>query len=136
MVLRTYGEHVEATPSRMERAFIDSARDLLDALRAGPTVAALSGETFATTRRAGDGILRVGRRGRIAYASPNAVSIMRLAGVEGRVTGMRASELPGGGLGIQPVLGASGAIAMQMDVAGRVLSYSRAGRGFHRGPPP
>lgn len=122
-VVRTYGEHVEATPSRMERAFIDSARDLLDALRTGPLVDVLSGEPLATTRRAGDGILRVGPRGRISYASPNAVSIMRLAGVEGRVTGMRASELPGGGLGIQPVLGASGAIAVQMEVAGRVLSY-------------
>ena len=123
MVLRTYGDHVEATPSRMGRSFIDSARDPLDALRAAPIVDALSGETFATTHRAGDGILRVGRRRRIAYASPNAVSIMRLAGVEGRDTGMRASELPGGGLGIQPVLGASGAIAVQMEVAGRVLSY-------------
>jgi len=136
MVLRTYGEHVEATPSRMERTFIDSARDLLDALRTGPLADVHSGEPFATTRSAGDGILRVGRRGRISYASPNAVSIMRLAGAEGLVTGMRASELPGGGLGIQPVLGASGAIAVQLEVAGRVLSYSRAGRGFHRGPPP
>src|SRR5665648_884063 len=136
MVLRTYGEHVEATPSRMERTSAQSVQQVASGVDEGPLADVHSGEPFATTRSAGDGILRVGRRGRISYASPNAVSIMRLAGAEGLVTGMRASELPGGGLGIQPVLGASGAIAVQLEVAGRVLSYSRAGRGFHRGPPP
>ena len=48
---------------------------------------------------------------------------MRVAGVDGRVTGMRASELPGGGLCILPVLGASGALATELEVADRTLSY-------------
>jgi two-component system, sensor histidine kinase PdtaS len=123
VVLRTYGEHAAASPSRMERSFMGAARDLLDALRSGPLRNVRSGQPFATTRRAGDGILRVSRRGYISYASPNAVSIMRMAGVEGRVTGMRASELPGGGLGISPVLGTTGALAIETEVAERVLSY-------------
>lgn len=122
-VLRTFAEHLDANPSRMEQAFIDSACDLLDALRGGPLLDVHTGEPFATTRRAGDGILRVSRRGHITYASPNAVTILRLAGVEGRVTGMRASELPGGGLGISPLLGATGALSAAIEVAERVLGY-------------
>jgi two-component sensor histidine kinase len=122
-VLRTVAEQVEAAASRMERAFIDSAGDLLDALRSGPFLDVRSGEPFATTRRAGDGVLRVNLKGRVVYASPNAVTIMRLAGVEGRVTAARAAELPGAGLGISPILGTAGAIAVEAEVADRVLSY-------------
>jgi two-component system, sensor histidine kinase PdtaS len=123
VVLRVVGEPVEADPGRMERVFIRSARDLLDALRCGPLRDTRTGELFATTRRAGDGVLRVDARGRVTYASPNAVTIMRLAGVESRVTGMRAAELPGGAPGIAPVLGAHGALAIELEVAERVLSY-------------
>jgi two-component sensor histidine kinase len=68
-------------------------------------------------------VLRVSRRGIVTYASPNAVSIMRNAGVESRVTGMHASELPGGGRGIAPLLGASGGLATELEVAGHTLSY-------------
>ena len=123
VVLRTFGEQVEQTTSRMENAFIDSARDLLATLRDGPLVDTRTGQPFWALRRAGDGVLRVGSRGRVTYASPNAVSIMRNAGVEGRVTDMHASELPGGGLGIAPLLGAAGALATELEVAERVLSY-------------
>ncbi len=123
VVLRLVGEQVEADPGRMERAFIGSARDLLDALRTGPLLDARTGAPFATTRRAGDGVLRVDPRGRVVYASPNAVTILRLAGVEGRVTGMRAAELPGGGLGVSPVLGTRYSLATQIEVADRVLGY-------------
>lgn len=123
VVLRTFGEQTEQTTSRMENAFIDSARDLLETLRDGPLLDARTGRAFWTLRRAGDGVLRVSRRGRVNYASPNAVSILRNAGVEARVTGMHASELPGGGFGIAPLLGASGALATELEVAERVLSY-------------
>ena len=36
VLLRTYGEQVETTASRMETAFIDLARDLMQTLRRGP----------------------------------------------------------------------------------------------------
>ena len=107
VVLRTFGEQVETTTSRMENAFIEAARELLETLRDGPLLDARTGQPFWALRRAGDGVLRVSRRGIVTYASPNAVSIMRNAGVEGRVTGMHASELPGGGRGIAPLLGAT-----------------------------
>jgi two-component system, sensor histidine kinase PdtaS len=123
VVLRAFGEQVENTTSRMENAFIESARELLATLRDGPLLDRRSGKPFWARRRAGDGLLRVSRRGIVTYASPNAVSIMRNAGVEQRVTGMHASELPGGGRGIAPLLGASGALAAELDVAGHILSY-------------
>jgi two-component sensor histidine kinase len=123
IVLRVASELVEAATSRMELAFIDAARGLLEALRDGPLLDRRTAAPFATTRRAGDGVLRVDAHGIIAYASPNAVSIMRAAGVGGRVTAMRAVELPGAGLGISPLLGRTGAIAAEAEVAGRVLGY-------------
>jgi two-component system, sensor histidine kinase PdtaS len=123
VILRTYGEQIEATASRMETAFIDAARDLMQTLRDGPLVETRTGLPFATERRAGDGVLRVSGRGEITYASPNAVSIMRNAGVEGRVTGMRAAELPGGAVGISPLLGGCGALATELEVGDRTLGY-------------
>jgi two-component system, sensor histidine kinase PdtaS len=123
VVIRTFGEQIETTTSRMENAFIEAARELLGTLRTGPLLDTRTGEPFWTLRRAGDGVLRVNRRGIVTYASPNAVSIMRNAGVESRVTGMHASELPGGGRGIAPLLGASGALAAELEVAGHTLSY-------------
>jgi two-component system, sensor histidine kinase PdtaS len=123
VVLRTFGEQVESTSSRMENAFIESARELLETLRDAPLRDVRTGQPFWAIRRAGDGLLRVSRRGIVTYASPNAVSIMRNAGVEGRVTGMHASELPGGGRGIAPLLGASGALAAEIEVAGHTLGY-------------
>jgi two-component system, sensor histidine kinase PdtaS len=122
-VVRCLMEHAEAAPGAMERAFMRAAEELLHTLGAAVLVDLRTGESFATTRHAGDGVLHVGAGGRISYASPNAVSIMRLAGVEGRVTGMRASTLPGGVLGISPIVGARGAIAVEAEVAQRVLDY-------------
>ncbi|NLE22245.1 MAG: ATPase [Actinobacteria bacterium] len=123
VLLRTYGEQVEATASRMETAFIDATRDLMQTLRAGPLLDPRTGGPFSTERRAGDGVLRVDGGGDVLYASPNAVSIMREAGVEGRVTGMRAAELPGGALGIAPMLGAAGGLATELELGGRTLGY-------------
>jgi two-component sensor histidine kinase len=122
-VVRSLMEHAEAAPGAMERAFMRAAEELLHTLGATPLLDVRTGEPFATTRHAGDGVLQVAATGRIAYASPNAVSIMRLAGVEGRVTGMRASALPGGVIGISPTLGARGALAVEAYVAQRVLDY-------------
>ncbi len=123
VVLRAFGEQVENTTSRMENAFIEAARELLATLRDAPLLDRRSGKPFWALRRAGDGVLRVSPRGIVTYASPNAVGIMRNAGVEKRVTGMHASELPGGGWGISPVLGASGALATEQEVAGHILGY-------------
>src|SRR5665648_994786 len=86
VVVRDVAQQVAAAPGRMETAQMDSIEELLETLRTGPLLDAGTGEPFSTTRRAGDGVLRVRPTGRISFASPNAVNIMRLAGVEGRVT--------------------------------------------------
>jgi two-component sensor histidine kinase/PAS domain-containing protein len=123
VVVRDLAQQVAAAPGRMETAQMDSMEELLETLRGGPLLDVSSGEPFSTTRQAGDGVLRVRPTGRISFASPNAVNIMRLAGVEERVTGMQAAALPGGGFGIAPVLGGPGAIRVDAEVAGRVLGY-------------
>jgi two-component sensor histidine kinase len=76
---------------------------------------------------AGDGVMRVSVAGQVAYASPNAVNIMRLAGVDSTLAGIQASSLPGGGFGISPVLGTRGAIAVETAVTDRVLRYRSIG---------
>ena len=123
VVVRDLAQQVAAAPGRMEIAQMDSIEELLETLRHGPLLDVATGEPFSTTRHAGDGVLRVRPTGRISFASPNAVNIMRLAGVEGRVTGMQASALPGGAFGISPVLGAPGATRVDAEVADRVLGY-------------
>jgi len=123
VVVRDLAEQVTAAPGKMETAFMDAAEELLDSLRRGPLLDVRDNSPFSTTRRAGDGVMRVSSTGRISYASPNAVNIMRLAGVEGALTGMNASALPGGGFGIAPVLGTRAAVRVDAEVAERVLGY-------------
>lgn len=123
VVVKDLAEQVTAARGSMETAFMDAAEELLDTLRRAPLLDVRDSEPFSTTRRAGDGVMRVGSTGQIAYASPNAVNIMRLAGVEGALTGVQASSLPGGGFGIAPVLGTRAAIKVDTEVADRVLGY-------------
>jgi two-component sensor histidine kinase len=123
VILRHLAEQVASSAGAMEAAFMDVAEELLDALRDGPILDVRTGEPFSAVRTAGDGVMRVGALGNIAYASPNAVNIMRLAGVDAVLTGMQASGLPGGGFGIAPVLGTRSGIDVETPVAERVLGY-------------
>ncbi len=123
VLVKNLAEQVAAAPGTMETAFMDAAEELIGAVREAPLLDARDGTPFSTTRRAGDGVMRVSTVGRVVYASPNAVNIMRLAGVEGALVGTKASALPGGGFGIAPVMGTSGAIAVETEVANRVLGY-------------
>ena len=123
VILRDLAEQVASSAGAMEAAFMDVAEELLDALSDGPITEVRTGEPFSTVRTAGDGVMRVSALGKIAYASPNAVNIMRLAGVDSALSGMQASGLPGGGFGIAPVLGTRTGIAIETQVAERVLGY-------------
>ena len=144
VVLRDLAEQVADSAGAMEAAFMDVAEELLDALRGGPILDARGGEPFSAIRTAGDGVIRVGPLGTIAYASPNAVNIMRLAGVDTELTGMKASGLPGGGFGIAPVLGTAAASCRDRGRrAGARLPNdrpagrrARSRRGPYRGAPP
>ena len=127
IVVRDLAEQVLQSSGAMENAFMDVAEELLDSLTDGPLADVRTGDPFSTVRTAGDGVMRVGASGQIAYASPNAVNIMRLAGVDGSLLGIQASSLPGGGFGISPVLRTRDAIAVDTEVAERVLGYRTIG---------
>jgi two-component sensor histidine kinase len=127
VILRDLAEQVAGLAGAMEAAFMDVAEELLDVMREGPITDVRTGEPFFTVRTAGDGVMRVGPLGTIAYASPNAVNIMRLAGVDASLAGMQASGLPGGGFGIAPALGTRCAVAVDTEVAERVLGYRTIG---------
>ncbi len=129
VVVRNLAEQVGESSGAMERTFMEFAEQLLGSLVERPLADIRTGEPFSTVRTAGDGVIRVGADGLIEYASPNAVNIMRLAGVDGTLVGLQASALPGGGFGISPVLGSREAISVDADVAERVLGYRSIGIG-------
>jgi two-component sensor histidine kinase len=127
VVVCDVAEQVDESAGAMERAFMDVAEELLRSLRDAPLTDVRTGEPFATGRTAGDGVMRVGENGQITYASPNAVNIMRHAGVDRALPGMKASALPGGGFGVAPVLGTQAALAIDAEVGERVLGYRTMG---------
>lgn len=123
VVVRDIAEQVMESPGTMETVFMDIAEELLDALRSEPFLDVRTGQPFSTERTAGDGVIRVSAGGVIRYASPNAMNIMRQAGCEGQIVGLKAPELPGGGFGIAPVVGTRGGIATEAEVGERILAY-------------
>ncbi len=128
VVARDIAEQVAESAGAMERAFMDIAEELLDSLRDAPLADVRTGEPFATVRTAGDGVMRVDESGQIAYASPNAVNIMRLAGVD--QAARRACRRPrcqAAASESRRCLARAAAIAVDTEVAERVLGYRTIG---------
>ena len=123
VILRDLAQQADEAPGKMESAFMNAAEELIDAIRQQPLLDLRTSAPFSTLRLAGDGVLRVDSSGSVTYASPNAVNIMRLAGVEGSLTGLDVSALPGSAVSIAPVLGTHGALASEVEVGDRVLRY-------------
>jgi len=123
VIIRDVAQQVIEAPGKMESAFMDAAEELLDSIRREPLLDVRTGVPFSTVRLAGDGVLRVGPSGSVTYASPNAVNIMRLAGVEGVLPGLPVSALPGAAVSIAPVVGSKGALATEVEAGERVLRY-------------
>ncbi|HEX9092667.1 MAG TPA: histidine kinase N-terminal domain-containing protein [Coriobacteriia bacterium] len=124
VLIRDLTQQVAEAPGKMELAFMGIADDLLSLLRRGPLASVDDGSPFVTTRVAGDGVMRLDEAGRVVYGSPNAVNIMKLAGLEGGLVGTQGTALPGGAVAIGPVVGAEGAHSVEVEVAGgRVLCY-------------
>ncbi len=123
VIVRDMVQQVLDAPGTMETVFMRSAEDLLTILRDGPLCEVADGSPFHTVRRAGDGVMRVESDGQVTYASPNAVNIMRLAGFEGGVAGTDARMLPGGTTAVAPVIGHTGAHAIEVEVSDRVIGY-------------
>lgn len=129
VIVRDLASQVLEAPGKMERAFMKAAEEILRLLSRGPLLDIDSGTLYSTVRNTGDGLARVNADGTIAYASPNLVNIMRLAGVEGRVTASHVQDMPGSAVAIQPLLGAFGARSTEVEAAGRILDYRTIGLG-------
>lgn len=127
VIIRDVVQQVTEAPGAMEVAFMSLAERVMDMLERGPVLDVDSGEPFTTVRRAGDGVMEIDAADVVSYASPNAVNIMRLAGLEGGLTGRGASTIPGGATAISPVLRNSGARGVTIEVNGRVLKYRTIG---------
>ena len=127
VVVRHLGQSVAEAPGKMEVAFMRLAGRVLERLRSGPVTTLDAEDPYATTRTAGDGVFEVSPDGTIVYASPNAVNIMRTAGMEGTPLGGPASALPGGVTAVSPVLGTDAGRSATVEVAGRVLAYRTIG---------
>lgn len=123
VLIRDVAQQAVEAPGKMESAFMSAAEDLIDVIIRGPLRDVRTAEPFATERLAGDGVMRFDSSANVAYASPNAVNIMRGAGVERPLAGLAASVLPGAAIAITPVLGSHGALASEVEVGDRVLRY-------------
>ena len=113
-------------PGRMESEFMQMAEELITLM----STRLLVDETnapFVTTRRPGDGVLRIDALSHVEYPSPNAVAILRLAGYESRVRTSHAAELPGGGFAIASVVNKPLCAKHELSVAGRILLYRSIG---------
>jgi two-component sensor histidine kinase len=75
------------TPSRLELTYLKGADDLAQMIAAG--MFPYPGEEPALVRspRVGDGLLRLGRSGKVSYASPNALSAYRRLGLSADLVG-------------------------------------------------
>ncbi|KAF0208387.1 MAG: histidine kinase N-terminal domain-containing protein [Actinomycetota bacterium] len=127
VLIRDLTQQVVEAPGKMEVAFMALADRVLEVLEREPIIDIDSDAPFETNRRAGDGVMEVDATDVVTYASPNAVNIMRLAGVEGGVIGRGVTTLPGGSTAITPVVRSGGARAITIEAAGRALLYRSIG---------
>jgi two-component system, sensor histidine kinase PdtaS len=80
------------TPSRLELTYLASAADLATMVAEGRFPFPGGSADSDSSPRAGDGLMRLDADGRVAYASPNAVSAYRRLGLTGDVLGIHLGE--------------------------------------------
>ncbi len=81
------------TPSRMELAYLKAADDLAQMSAAGLFPCPASSTALVQSPRVTDGMLRLGRSGKVSYASPNALSAYRRLGLTADLTGRELGPL-------------------------------------------
>ena len=81
------------TPSRLELSYLQTAADLTQMIAGGwfPPLGQRSAQTDSP--RVGDGFLRLDLAGKVAYASPNALSVYRRLGLQGDLTNLVLADL-------------------------------------------
>ncbi len=81
------------TPSRLELSYLQTAADLTAMIASGDFPAEGQRSDHADSPRVGDGFVRVDDRGRVTYASPNALSVYRRLGWSGDLEGHQLAEV-------------------------------------------
>jgi two-component sensor histidine kinase len=81
------------TPSRMDLAYLNAADDLARMIAAGLFPCAGSEPASLHSPRVNDGMLRLGRSGKVIYASPNALSAYRRLGLTADLAGRELAPL-------------------------------------------
>jgi two-component system, sensor histidine kinase PdtaS len=75
------------TPSRLELTYLKGADDLAQMIAAGLFPHPEEEPALVRSPRVGDGLLRLGRSGKVSYASPNALSAYRRLGLSADLVG-------------------------------------------------
>ncbi len=81
------------TPSRLELSYLQTASDLTQMIAHGYFPSTGQRSDHADSPRVGDGFVRVDAAGKVAYASPNALSVFRRLGLGTDLTGLNLAEL-------------------------------------------
>jgi two-component system, sensor histidine kinase PdtaS len=81
------------TPSRLELTYLKGADDLAQMIAAGMFPYPGEGPALVRSPRVGDGLLRLGRSGKVSYASPNALSAYRRLGLSADLVGAELGPL-------------------------------------------
>ncbi len=81
------------TPSRLELSYVQTAGELTRMIAGGYFPQPGQRSDHADTPRVGDGFVRLDAGGRVAYASPNALSAYRRLGLQGDLTGKVLADL-------------------------------------------
>src|SRR5580658_3423471 len=112
------------TPSRMDLAYLRAADDMAQMVAAGIFPRPGEQPTLVRSPRVGDGLLRLGRSGRVTYASPNGLSAYRRLGLTADLVGAELGPLTarlsatGGPRDDSLMLTASGRAHMETEVEG------------------
>ena len=81
------------TPSRLELTYLKGADDLAQMVAAGMFPWPGQEPVLVRSPRVGDGLLRLGRSGKVSYASPNALSAYRRLGLTADLVGAELGPL-------------------------------------------
>jgi two-component sensor histidine kinase len=80
------------TPSRLELSYLQTATDLTQMIAGGHFPFPGQRSDHADSPRVGDGFVRIDETGRVAYASPNALSVYRRLGLAADLTGLHLAD--------------------------------------------
>ncbi|MEP6696087.1 MAG: histidine kinase N-terminal domain-containing protein [Pseudonocardiales bacterium] len=105
-------------PSQLELSYLESAGDLCQMVAEGTFPPVLPPEAVTRAPRVGDGSLRLGVDGNVAYASPNALSAVRRLGVVGDLRGRPLAEIVRA-LADDPLAGSEAAAVISSALAGQ-----------------